>query len=278
MKKIALAAAAASILLTGAASAADLRRPIAKAPPPVVPIFTWTGCYIGGNVGYARAQVDSSAAANAIFVANQPADQVAAVQATSLTGVDPDGFTVGGGVGCNYQTGMFVLGVEGDINYTDIGYSQIRGPFPTPASVPHTWEESFRSEWFATIRGRAGIVLGERNLLYVTGGAAFAEYNWFKALDFPGNPGFRYQAGFNDSRVGWVVGAGWEYAFTNNWSAKIEYLHMDFGSTSAATPTPPAAGPAGTGFVYSHDFREDVIRVGLNYRFGGFGGPVVARY
>jgi outer membrane immunogenic protein len=281
MKKIALAVAAASILVAGVgtASAADLRRPIAKAPPMVAPIFSWTGCYIGGNVGYARADVYSEAFANPAFFAISPAAALTALQATSAVTNHPDGFTAGAGVGCNYQTGMFVIGVEGDINYSDIGFSQIRGPFPTPTSTPHTWEESFRSEWFATARARAGIVFAERNLLYVTGGAAFAEYNWLKALDFPGFVGFRYQSTFSDTRVGWVVGAGWEYAFTNNWSAKVEYLHMDFGSTSAFTATTNAAAQAaGAGFNVNHRFREDVVRVGLNYRFGGFGGPVVAKY
>jgi opacity protein-like surface antigen len=274
MKKIALAVAAASILFTGAASAADLRRPVVKAPVAVAPIFTWTGCYIGGNVGYARADVSSNGIPNAAFVANTPAG-AAAVQATSYVTNHPDGFTVGGGVGCNYQTGMFVVGVEGDINYSDIGFSQIRGPFPTPASAPHTWEETFRSEWFATARARAGIVFAERHLFYVTGGAAFAEYSASKALDVPGFVGFRYAGSVSDERIGWVVGAGWEYAFNNNWSAKVEYLHMDFGSRSVLAFQNVPASP----FAINHtfNFREDVVRVGINYRFGG-AGAVVAKY
>lgn len=275
MKKIALATAAVFVVFTGVASAADMA---VKARPAPVPAFTWTGCYIGGNVGYARAEVNSDAAPNAIFAAVNPPAAVASVQATSNIKATPDGFTAGAGIGCNYQTGIFVLGAEGDINYSDLSFSQIRGPFPTAGGfAAHTWEESFRSNWFATVRGRAGLALGERHLLYVTGGAAFAEFNWFKAMDFPGFPGFRYQAGFDDSRVGWVVGAGWEWAFNNNWSAKVEYLHMDFGSTSAATPTPPAAAPPGVGLIFSNNFREDVVRVGLNYRFGS-AGAVVARY
>jgi outer membrane immunogenic protein len=274
MKKIALAAAAVFFLFAGVASAADMAVKARPLPAPM-PVFSWTGCYIGGNVGYARADVTSRAVGNAIAVASFQAPGIAAVEATSPTSIHPDGVTAGVGVGCNYQMGMFVIGGEADINYSDLGYSQIRGPFPTPTSVPHTWEERFQSKWFATARARGGVVLGERNLLYVTGGVAFAEYSWLKAVDFPGFPGFRYQASFDDSRVGWVVGAGWEYALSNNWSAKVEYLHMDFGRTSTVTPTPPAA-LAGAAFTYSHNFREDVIRVGVNYRFGGT--AVVARY
>jgi outer membrane immunogenic protein len=276
MRKFLLSAVGVMAISGGAVSAADMAVKARPMPVPV-PVFTWTGCYIGGNVGYTRAEVPSDATYNAAFLAGATPAASDAIQATSVTTVKPDGFTVGGGVGCNYQTGIFVIGAEGDINYTDLSYSQIRGPFPTPAPfVPHTWEENFRSNWFATARLRGGVVLAERNLLYVTGGVAFAEYNWLKALDFPGFPGFRYQGTFSDSRVGWVIGAGWEYAFSNNWSAKVEYLHMDFGRTSAVTPTPPAAAIPGAAWIPSHDFREDVVRVGLNYRFGG--GPVVAAY
>jgi outer membrane immunogenic protein len=268
MKKL---IAAAALVACGSVSAfaADMAPRYTKAAPLApVQVWSWTGCYIGGNAGYTRADVRSDAVANSIFAATNPAAAVDAIQASSAVKNTPDGFTGGGGVGCNYQTGMFVVGVEGDINYSDLRFSQIRGPFPTPASIPHTWEENFRSNWFATARARGGVVIADRSLLYVTGGVAFAEYSWLKALDFPGAAGFRYQSTFNDSRVGWVVGAGWEYAFTNSWSAKVEYLHMDFGRTSANTPTPPAAAPAGTGFILSNNFREDVVRVGLNYRFG----------
>jgi outer membrane immunogenic protein len=277
VKKIVLAAAAASVLLIGAASAADMAVKARPAPIPA-PGFTWTGCYIGGNVGYARGDVSSDAIPNAGFIAVQNGPGfAAAIQNSSYVTNHPDSVTAGAGVGCNYQTGMFVIGLEGDINYQDLGFSQIRGPFPTPFSTPHTWEERFHSDWFATARARGGVVFAERHLLYVTGGAAFAQYSWLKAADFPGFVGFRYQATSSDSRVGWVVGAGWEYAFNNNWSAKVEYLHLDFGSTSAFTTTNNAANLAvGGGLTATTRFREDVVRVGLNYRFGG--GAVVARY
>jgi outer membrane immunogenic protein len=273
MKKLAIAAAV-SVMFAGAASAADMAVKARPAPIPA-PVFTWTGCYIGGNIGYARGDVSSEGIPNAAFVAATPAG-AASVRATSYVTNHPDGVTAGVGAGCNYQTAAFVIGVEGDINYSDLGFSQIRGPFPSAAPfAPHTWEESFRSNWFATARARAGLVVGERHLLYVTGGAAFAEYRGFKALDFPGFAGFRYAGTISDDKVGWVVGAGWEYAFTNNWSAKVEYLHMDFGSSSVLAfqnvPAPVFA------VNHTYNFREDVVRVGVNYRFGG-AGAVVAKY
>ena len=272
-KLLGLLAGVISLGTAGVASAADMAVKARPLPPPVA-VFSWTGCYIGGNVGWAQGDVHSDSLANAAALAGVNGPGFIAVQATSSVTNRPDGVTAGVGVGCNYQTGAFVIGAEGDINYSDLGFSQIRGPFPTPTSTPHTWEERFHSNWFATARARAGVVFAERNLLYVTGGAAFAEYNWLKALDFPGFVGFRYQGSFDDTRVGWVVGAGWEYAFTNNWSAKVEYLHMDFGNTSAVA----VQNTPGSPFAMTHTvrFREDVVRVGINYRFGG--GPVVAKY
>jgi outer membrane immunogenic protein len=273
MKKL---IAAAVFVACGSVSAfaADMAPRYTKAAPLApIAVWNWSGCYIGGNVGYARADVRSDSTPNAAFIANDLPSVVTALQNTPNVKNTPDGFTGGGGVGCNYQTGMFVVGVEGDINYSDLRFSQIRGPFPTLGSSPHTGEESFRSNWFATARARAGIVVAERSLLYVTGGAAFAEYNALKALDFPGFTGFRYQGTVSDSRVGWVVGAGWEYAFSGNWSGKIEYLHMDFGGQSVLA-LQNIASPV-NGFVHNFNFREDVVRVGLNYKLGG---PVVAKY
>ena len=104
-------------------------------------------------------------------------------------------------------------------------------------------EEAYGVELLA--RGRAGVVFAERHLLYVTGGAAFAEYNGFKALDFPGFVGFRYAGAVGDTRVGWVVGVGWEYAFMSNWSAFIEYDHYFLG-TKTLTFTTPAGAIFGT--------------------------------
>jgi outer membrane immunogenic protein len=127
----------------GAASAADMA---VKARPVVVPppVFTWTGCYLGGNVGYARADDWSDATPNAAFIANAGggAAQALGVAASATNRRTPGGVTVGGGFGCNYQTGMFVFGGEGDINYTDLHRRTLR---TFPGVAPYTWEDQFRS-------------------------------------------------------------------------------------------------------------------------------------
>jgi opacity protein-like surface antigen len=278
-RALTVAAISVSVLMVGAATAADMAVKARPIPAPL-PVFSWSGCYVGGNAGYSRAEVRSDGTPNAIFAGLTPAGTAEVLTSASAAKVTPDGVTAGLGIGCNYQKGIFVIGAEGDINYSDLGAQQIRGPFADAAPLArYTWEERFHSNWFATARARAGVVVAERSLLYVTGGAAFAEFNWLKALDFPAFTGFRYQASGSDSKFGWVVGAGWEYAFNNNWSAKVEYLHMDFGSSSGVTPTPPApaAGPgAGAAWSVSNNFHEDVVRLGINYRFGG--GAIVAKY
>jgi len=272
MKRLAIAAVVTG-LLTTASFAADMA---VKARPVPVPVFSWTGCYIGINAGYSRADVRSAGTYNAIYDAGS-AGAAPTQAAQSIAKITPDSITIGAGAGCNYQAGMFVVGAEGDLNYTDLGAQQIRGPFAFPPLVPYIWEERFRSDWYATARARAGVVVAERGLLYVTGGAAFAHFSWYKALDQPPVVNARYQAGASDTKVGWVVGVGGEYAFDNNWSAKLEYLHMDFGSSSAITPTPLIFAP-GAAWTYKNHFREDVVRVGINYRLGLGGAAVVAKY
>src|SRR5262245_30153121 len=251
----------AGLLIAGAAQAADMARPVYKAPP--VAYYNWTGCYIGGNVGAVRGETRFDSDVVPGF--NASAAGIAAIEATAPNKLHDTSITAGGGIGCNYQTGAFLLGVEGDINYTNVKADGLRGPFPTPTSTPHTWEESFRSDWFATIRARLGLIAGQRYLFYATGGVAFADFQATKALDFPGFTGFRYEASVSDTRVGWVAGGGLEFALTGNWTAKVEYLHLDFDSQTAR-----AQQSNGLQNFIDHSFRlrEDVVRAGLNYRFG----------
>ena len=209
MKKILLASVA-LFGFAGASSAADL--PMRSAPPaPIVaaaPIFTWTGFYVGVNAGYGWSNDD--------FDAFDAAD------------VDDDGGFVGGAqVGYNYQIGSFVVGLEGDIQYADFG---AEGAFDFDGDGDDDTFES--SDWFGTVRARAGVAFGQA-LIYATGGFAFA-----------------------DDATGWTVGGGLEYAFTNNLSAKIEGLYVNFEEDDIA------------GFEMENDFG--VVRAGLNFRFGTY--------
>src|SRR4051794_37552073 len=151
MKKIALAAAAVSLMLAGSASAADMAVKARPAPIPA-PIFSWTGCYIGAQVGWAELR-DRQALSSPTFAL--------AVDSTA------DGVKGGGHAGCNYQANQFVFGIEGDIEGSDIDHRYVIGPpfANTTGTV--------KSDWQGSIRGRVGVAF-DRVLLYATGGWAWA--------------------------------------------------------------------------------------------------------
>src|SRR3979411_1754981 len=186
------------------ASAADM--PF-KARPPVVAPWSWTGGYIGGQVGMSTAAMSIGA-----FNYNAAYDFGKGDAAQTLAGVH---------AGYNYQTNGFVLGVEGDLN-AKFG----EGYFgPVNARI--------LSPWDASIRGRLGILPTPQSLLYVTGGGAFGSFKTEAAnkpnFDSDGNelgsPDF-----LGDTRVGWTLGGGAQYALDRNWSTRIEYRYTDWGS------------------------------------------------
>lgn len=179
--------------LGSSAMAADL--PVkAPAPQVVAPTTTWTGFYIGGNVGYGWADVGVEGASN------------------NLTGV------IGGGqLGYNWQTGPVVFGVEGDFQ----GADESRTDTVTALGVAFTVDQHI--QWFATLRGRLGYSWGPA-MLYVTGGAAWQNYKLSVSA-------LGTSVSDDTTRTGWTVGGGGEWMFAPNWSAKLEYLYMDTGDT-----------------------------------------------
>jgi outer membrane immunogenic protein len=132
--------------------------------------------------------------------------------------------------------------------------------------------QSFETNYLATFRGRAGFIVQNRLLLYVTGGLAVADFRSVDTVAFAG-PATSQTTILNETRVGWAVGAGAEYAISSNWSAKFEYIHADLGRANSAIP--PYPGFVFSDVQFSHRFTEDIGRVGLNYKWGG---PVVAKY
>ena len=208
------------------AQAADIPRPIYKGPRTVVAYYNWTGFYAGINAGYGFGDSTWSAV---------PA-------ATNK----PKGFLVGGTLGYNYQVGSIVLGIEGDIDWSDVKDSVTCAPGVTCETS---------NGWLATIRGRAGYAF-DRWMPYVTGGGAYGNV---KATRSPP------AVSSSNDQFGWTVGAGVEYAFLGNWSAKLEYLYVDLGSFNAAPALP----------VGNVSFKENIVRAGLNYKFSG---PIFTRY
>jgi outer membrane immunogenic protein len=213
-----LAAAAASPSL-----AADLpvKAPYYKAPAYVAP-FSWSGLYIGINGGYGWGNSNWS---NAL--------------------VDTGGFTVKGGLvggtlGYNVQSGVWVWGLEGDVDA-----SWIKGSTAAFCGLPGC---ETRNRWLGTGRGRIGYAM-DRFMPFVTGGAAFGDIRMTPA------------GGASDTKtnVGWTVGGGAEYAIAGPWSVKAEYLYVDLGKATC--------GAATCGLDTDVKFKSSIVRAGLNYRF-----------
>jgi outer membrane immunogenic protein len=199
-------------------------------PPPVYPIFSWTGIYVGVNGGGAFGQSNWS---DAFF---------------GTTGdFDVSGGVFGGTIGGNYQFigTPFVVGIEGDADWTNIS-----GTTFSPSGGCQVVGCESRSDFLATIRGRAGWAWG-RALLYGTAGAAFGNIQ-AAAGAFPFS---------STTEAGWTAGVGLEYAFWPNWTAKLEYLFVDLGTQ--------ACGPANCGApgATSVSLNENIFRGGINFKF-----------
>jgi outer membrane immunogenic protein len=208
--------------LAGAAAAADLPRP-APAPyyPPAafVPVYNWTGFYIGLNGGGGFGS-----------------------STWAVTGShNVSGGLVGSTVGYNYQFGQAVAGIEGDIDWSDIGGTN-------QTSCPLGCQT--RNNWLSTVRGRLGYA-ADRFMPFVTGGVAFGNIR-------AGAPGF---AQSNSDQTGWTIGGGLEAALVANWTAKVEYLYVDLGSFNCGVN-------CGLGLATDNvSFHTSILRAGLNYRF-----------
>lgn len=234
MKKILLASAAVAALST-TAFAADL--PSRKGPPvaPVyVPAFTWTGFYVGiqGGYGWGRSSGTISAPIGVPVLAY---------------GYDAKGGVIGGHVGYNYQfTQNLVAGIEGDLEWVGVKDSV------TNAALGLTHRTKL--DWQGSVRGRLGVAF-DRVMVYATGGVAFADIKR-NLYTFPGGVNLLSNS---DTRAGWTIGGGIEYAVTNNVTMRGEYRYTDYGRNTASD--------AGLGIADNSKYHSHTIRAGLSYKF-----------
>ncbi len=265
MKKILLSSVA-FLGLTAGAMAADLpARTAPIAPIAAVPIFTWTGFYVGAQVGYAFSDSDDNNLFDtAPFDVNGSTFQV--VNTGLFDDEDEDGFTVGGHVGYNFQFGAFVVGAEADIEWVDVGGGRnITVTVSNPACRSRQFTVALGSdlEFIGSLRARLGWAW-DRALIYATGGLAYASFdtgdNNFLGVGI--NPFFAN--GDDDTVWGWTIGAGVEWAFTNNLTARLEYRYTSFDRDS------------NTFFVVNPAFDSDdsadfhAVRLGVSYKFGTY--------
>jgi outer membrane immunogenic protein len=286
MKKAVIASIALVAASTGFASAADLPVKAAPMAPVVAPIFGWTGWYIGANIGGIWSDSRDTVSPTGCFVnptilcggplTNNPLR----TDVGTLNSSNSLGITGGGQFGYNWQMGTFLLGFETDINGSGLNATDaVSRPLAAPlvGLFSHTVNEKL--DWFGTARARLGVLPAPTWLLYATGGLAYGHVSSNSLINFTAG-GDTYVGSLSDTRVGWTVGGGAEWAFSPNWSAKIEYLYVDLGTVSYAdacvTPAVICAGFAQAP-SYQTDLktRENIVRLGINYRFGA---PVVAKY
>jgi outer membrane immunogenic protein len=249
MKRLLLASAALAVL-AAPAMAADLSvpRPTYKAPPPPPPVYwSWTGCYVGGHFGGMWVSKDW-----------EVRDPLSPFFGQSDGGHDADGFLGGVQAGCDYQfAGGFVIGVAADYAWTDAN-----GSHGSPLFFGFTNSTDVKS--LASVTGRIGYAW-DRFLGYVKGGGAWErdDYTYSNGI---------IVGSASETRSGWTVGVGGEFAFTNFLSGFVEYNYYDFGTSDLTF-----VDNIGT-FIYGIDETKSVVKAGINLRFGGWGAPVTARY
>jgi outer membrane immunogenic protein len=235
--------------ISGAAVAADM--PV-KAPPIAAP-FSWSGCYIGGNVGGAWGDIDQTVSVPDRFVIPSSGRSSSAI--------------AGGQLGCNWQyTPNWVFGIEGDINWLHLKRSHdfaLRNP--TNNSEDVTGSQTTKLRWLTTARARLGYAW-DRSLLYVTGGLAGGDVKSSVSMEITniGGGSSVFSGSTSDVRWGWAVGAGYEYAFTRTISGKLEYLHFDLGNVNY--PVARVSGQSTLPTAANAKVTGDLVRVGINIK------------
>ena len=244
-----LIAGAFILAVAGQAVAADMPAPFPSPQPPAsyypaAAPFNWGGIYVGANGGYGFGTSSWSAPAITSATLNSPA---VATGSFNLRGM-----LAGGTLGLNLQADAFVFGVEADGDWTNlIGNGSSANGYCSLATVGATCET--KSPIFATLRARFGYAFG-RVLVYGTGGVADAKVQ----------AGFNPPASFDSAdNFGWTGGAGIEFAFADNWTAKVEYLYAGLGTMTCNT-----AANCGNSVPVTVSLSENIVRAGINYKFG----------
>ena len=305
MKKILLAGVAMGALVS-AANAADMMvpRPVYKASRPVaapVPLYSWTGCHVGGHIGWGWTRKDLASVNSAAAVDGEGTGGGNNNDLVSLPNrLDGDGFLGGAQAGCDYQLGFlggflsnFVIGFSGSISAADINGNGNEIPLSTNGNGNNNNNLvtpgglHFHEDRIESITGRLGFALGPRALLYVRGGWAWTHDKFdisAVACELAGKSGHckggphdqALAASFIEDRHGWTIGGGIEMpvAFLqswlgSNWTWFVEYNHYDFGTKSEVLGGTSGPGNSGGGATVDLSIKQkvDTLITGFNYRF-----------
>ncbi|CAN7493565.1 porin family protein [Mesorhizobium amorphae] len=219
--KLVLLCSVAFLAATSPILAADLVQPVAAMP------FSWTGFYVGAQAG--GGWNDSHWSGTTFIPFN----------------TNGSGGVFGGQIGYNYQINQFVIGIEGNL-----AGSTVKGDNQC-SNVTGTVCET-KQDYLASVRGRLGYAV-DRFLVYGDGGVAFTNYKFAEVDSFQQSFG-------GGSRVGWTAGLGVEYAFTDHWTAGVEWNYYDFGTKSGESDV-------NTGFFVDNRDTENVVVGKINYKF-----------
>ena len=265
MRTALVAASALAVALAGQTAAADLPvAPAYRAAPIVVP-YNWNGYYLGANIGWSGAQSNVSWAPNLTAF---PVDGTS-IAAASTNRLNSNSVTGGAQTGYNWQAGNILAGIESDVSF--MGNNATFATAPLAGVAGTSLSESAQINWLVTVRPRFGYVW-DNWLVYATGGWAFGKVTFTDAVvPVAGGP---IGTTIARDKSGWTVGAGVEYGIAGGWSAKLEYLYVDLGSVNGLMG--PNGVPSAV-IVTNHDLKDQIVRVGINYRFGG-NSEVVVRY
>jgi outer membrane immunogenic protein len=235
------AVAAATLTISGIAHAADLGRPPPPMPPQPVfvppPVYNWTGLYIGGNAGVAWTRGNLSDSSGDSFSNSQNAV-----------------FAGGGQIGANYQINWLVVGVEADFDWLANNNNS--------SNAIDGLQVSANDRWITTLAGRVGVAANNW-LFYAKGGGGWVGVNNFTVTDVPTGASISFSN--SNSNSGWLAGAGIEWGFAPNWTARIEY---DFLGLKDQNFTVPAGAPFLNNDVISINNRDvQTLTLGVNYLF-----------
>jgi outer membrane immunogenic protein len=246
MRKV-LGLVGAALLFAGPALAADLgTRPPAYKAPALVPVFSWTGWYIGGNIGYGWGESTSPGITSNVLDPNDPLENF-------FPSLKPKGVIGGGQIGYNWQVNPnWVVGLEADFQGADIKASGAN----TLSGVTESLSQKL--DFFGTGRGRLGWAAGNW-LFYGSGGVAYGNV---KSTIGIADALTSFTGSRSETRVGWAAGGGVNYAMTPNWILGVDYLHYDLGHTSVTV-----SDSVGGFITASQKVGGDIVRGVINYKF-----------
>ena len=259
-KLVAVAALASPLALASVAHSADL-----AVKTPAARTYSWAGCYVGANAGGAASGSDfTTAIGTGTHLA--PAD-IALVEEGGIGSANSPNFLGGGQVGCNWQSDTIVYGLEGDFDYFRSTPQILNGTATlADGATSFTVSQTLTTNYLATLRPRLGVA-ADKNLFYITGGAAFTKASYTQTyVDAAVLVGTGVASG-SKSLVGWTAGAGWEYAWSDHWILRFEYLFTSFPGSVGATGLITDAAGGSNPLQGSANLVIQTARAGVNFKF-----------